>query len=42
MAANGYGIKIFKDIGFAYCSVQYGFDDKFRMGTVVKEKKSLL
>ena len=31
--------EIFKDIGFAYCSVQYGFDDKFRMGTVVKEKK---
>ena len=31
--------EIFRDIGFAYNSVQYAFDDKFRMASVVKEKK---
>ena len=32
--------EIFKDIGFAYNSVQYAFDDKFHMASMVKEKKS--
>jgi hypothetical protein len=31
--------EIFKEVGFAYNSVQYGFDDKFHMASVVKEKK---